>query len=390
MAIKKINIGIVGSTGSIGKTSLKIFKKYKKQFNIELLVCDQNLKEITNQIKVYSPKYVFVNNVKSYNLIKLKKFKKKVIFFNNFLLFQKKFKSKLDKVILGVPGLSGLKFAFFFTTKSKELLIANKESLVCGASILLKKAKANNCIITSIDSEHFCIQQIIKDKDLNEIDSVFLTASGGPFLKKKESSYLRASIVKVTNHPKWSMGGKISVDSATMCNKIFELIEAHVLFNIPIDKLKIKIHEESHIHSAVIFKNGLVHMIMHDTTMTIPIRNSIFDNKFKNQSNNFFKSKKNIQLNFDEIKLSKFKILKTGFKVLKLGHAAWILFNVINDNLVEKFLNKKIFFYQIVDNLIKIFMQNNVKIYCKKTKIKNIADINKVISYGNLIVNKLL
>jgi len=389
MAIKKINIGVVGSTGSVGKTSLKIFQKYKKQFNIELLVCDQNLKEITNQIKVYSPKYVFVKNSNVYNSVKLKKFKKKVIFFNNFFLFQKKFKSKLDKVILGVPGLSGLKFAFFFTTNSKELLIANKESLVCGGSILLKKAKANNCKITSIDSEHFCIQHIIKDKDLNEIDSVFLTASGGPFLKKKESSYSRASIAKVTNHPKWSMGGKISVDSATMCNKIFELIEAHVLFNIPINKLKIKIHEESHIHSAVIFKNGLVHMIMHDTTMIIPIRNSIFENKFKNQSNNFFKSKKNIQLNFDEIKLSKFKILKTGYRVLKLGHAAWILFNVINDNLVEKFLNKKIFFYEIVKNLIKIFNQKTIVLYCKKTKVNNMTDINRIINYGNFVANKL-
>jgi len=389
MAIKKINIGVIGSTGSIGRTSLKIFKRYKKKFNIELLVCDQNLKEITNQIKIYSPKYVFINNFNAYNSIKLKKFKKKVIFFNDFFLFQKKFKSKLDKVILGAPGLSGLKFAFFFTTNSKELLIANKESLICGASVLLKKAKANNCKITSIDSEHFCINQIIKDKSLNEIDSVFLTASGGPFLKKKESSYLRSSIAKVTNHPKWSMGGKISVDSATMCNKIFELIEAHVLFDIPIDKLKIKIHEESHVHSAVIFKNGLVHMIMHDTTMIIPIRNSIFDNKFNNQSNNFFKSKKNIQLNFDEIKLSKFKILKTGYKVLKLGHTAWILFNVINDNLVEKFLNKKIFFYEIVRNLIKIFSQKKIMQYCKKTKVNNMSDINKIINYGNVVADKL-
>jgi len=389
MATKKINIGVVGSTGSVGKTSLEILKEYKKKFNIELLVCDQNLKEIIKQINLYDPKYVFIKNERAYNSIKLKKFKKKIIFFNDFLYFKKKFKSKLDKVILGVPGLSGLKFAFFFATNTKEILIANKESLVCGASILLKKAKANNCKITSIDSEHFCIKQIIKDKNLNEIDSVFLTASGGPFLRKKENSYLRASIKKVTNHPKWSMGGKISVDSATMCNKIFELIEAHVLFNIPIDKLKIKIHEESHVHSVVVFKSGLAHMIMHDTTMTIPIRNSIFENKFNNQSGNLFKSKKNIQLNFDETKLSKFKILNTGYKVLKMGHSAWILFNVINDNLVAKFLNKKIFFYEIVKNLIKIFNQKQTVLYCKKTKVKTISDIDKIISYGNLVADKL-
>ena len=134
-------------------------------------------------------------------MIKLKKFKKKVFFFNNFFLFKKKFTSKLDKVILGVPGLSGLKFAFFLPAISKN---DKKASLTS----ILKKAKANTCKITSIDSEHFCIKQIIKDKSLNEIDSVFLTASGGPFLKKKESSYSRASIAKVTNHPKWSMGGQ--------------------------------------------------------------------------------------------------------------------------------------------------------------------------------------
>ena len=140
MAIKKLNIGVVGSTGSVGKTSLKIFKEYKNKFNVELLVCDKNLKVAVNQIKIHQPKYVFVNNKDVYNSIKHKKFKKKIIFFNDFLYFQKKFKSKLDKVILGVPGIAGLKFAFFFIKNSKEILIANKESLVCGASILLKKA----------------------------------------------------------------------------------------------------------------------------------------------------------------------------------------------------------------------------------------------------------
>ena len=139
MAIKKINIGVIGSTGSVGKTSLKIFKKYKKNFNIELLVCDQNLKEITSQIKTYSPKYVFINNDSVYNLIKLKKFKKKIIFFNNFLYFKKKFKFKLDKVILGVPGLVGLKYAFLFTKHSKEILEQIKK-----AELLYSLMEQNN------------------------------------------------------------------------------------------------------------------------------------------------------------------------------------------------------------------------------------------------------
>ena len=389
MPNKKINIGVVGSTGSVGKTSLKIIKEYKNNFNIELLVCDQNIKEIIDQIKTYRPKYVFINDKNAYNSEKLKKFKKRVIFFNDFLYFQKKFKIKLDKVILAVPGLEGLKFAFFFLKSSKEILVANKESLVCGAKILLKKAKSNNCKITSIDSEHYCINQLIKDKNLEDIDSVYLTASGGPFLKKKEKTYSRATVKEVLNHPRWNMGSKISVDSATMCNKILELIEAHVLFDIPISKLKIKIHEESLIHSAVIFKNGLVNMIMHDTTMTIPIRNSIFENRFYAQSKNLFKSKQNIQFNFNEAKLSKFRIIKTGYKIIKMGHVAWILFNATNDNLVGKFLNRQIFFYEIVGNLIKIFNRKNVVQYCKKTRVKSVSDIKNIINYANLICNKL-
>jgi len=389
MPNKKINIGVIGSTGSVGKTSLKTIKEYKNKFNVELLICDKNIKEIINQIKTYNPKYVFLNDKNTYNSTRLKKFKKKVFFFNDFLYFQKKFKIKLDKVILAVPGLAGLKYAFFFLKSSREILVANKESLVCGAKILLKKAKANNCKITSIDSEHYCINQLIKDKNLDDIDSVYLTASGGPFLKKKEKTYSRATIKEVTNHPRWIMGSKISVDSATMCNKILELIEAHVLFDIPISKLKIKIHEESLIHSAVVFKNGLVNMIMHDTTMTIPIRNSLFENRFNAQSKNLFKSKKNIQLNFIEVKLSKFKILKIGYKIIKMGHVAWILFNATNDNLVEKFLNKQIFFYEIVGNLIKIFNRKDVVQYCKKTKVKSVKDIKKIINYANLICDKL-
>lgn len=389
MLFKK-KIAILGSTGSVGSNALNVISKYPKLFNVNLLVCDKNYKKIIFQVKKFTPKYVFIKNYKIYLLVK-KKFKnKKILFFNKFNELEEKLKlsPKFDKVIVGIPSIDGIKYCFAFINYSKELLIANKESLICGGKILLKKAKKRKCKIFSIDSEHYCLDEILKNEKLKNIDCVYLTASGGPFLNYKKKLSKNINIKDVINHPTWSMGKKISVDSATMVNKIFELIEAHILFSIPIDKLKIKIHKESLVHTAVILKNGLVKMIMHDTSMQIPIRNRLFDNNFYKITNNYFKENKNFSLNFSENKLVKYNIIKTGYKILYCGHATWILFNVINDYLVKRFLNKEIFFYEIVSNLNKVFNSKNLKLF-KKKKIKNLSDINKMIKLGNKIAYSL-
>ena len=214
---KKLKIGIVGSTGSVGKTSLNIISKYPKDFKVELLVCDKNYRAIILQIKKFAPKYVFINNVKSFNLVQNKiKNKKIIIIFNDYEKFNKIFKAKFDKIILAIPGTEGLRYAFLLSKHSDELLVANKESIVCGGKILIKKANSNKCKITSIDSEHYCIAQSLLEHKINDIDKVYLTASGGPFLGRSSKFYSKASIDAVTNHPRWSMGKKISVDSATL------------------------------------------------------------------------------------------------------------------------------------------------------------------------------
>lgn len=385
MSSKKLKIAVIGSTGSVGKTSLKVISQYPKKFKVELLAFDKNLSSIQNQIKLFLPKYVYVNNLRVFKLLKKKKFKKKIIFVNGFKnLISLKKKLIFDKVILAAPGFEGLDFSFLFVNLSKELLIANKESIVCGGKILTNKAKKNNCKISSIDSEHYCLGQFL-DKN---IDKIYLTASGGPFLGKIKKKYTHASIKEVIKHPQWSMGKKISVDSATLVNKIFELIEAHVLFDIPVNKLKIKIHKQSLVHAAIVFKNGLTNLVMHDTKMDIPIRNSLFDNTFFSYKANSFNLPSNISLDFNETDLFQFEIIKTGYRILKQGHRSWILFNVINDVLVNKFLNKKIFFYEISKNLIKIFNTISVISYGKK-QIKNVDDITKTINYAKKITEKI-
>ena len=391
---KKIKIAIIGSTGSIGITSLKIIQDKKKLFNVELLVCNENEKIILAQIRKFLPKNVFINNLLIQNKIKkkLNRDKLKLNFINKFEDINKIYskQNKFDKVIIGISSIHGLKYSMEFIRHSKEILLANKESLVCGGKILLNTAKKYNCKISSIDSEHYCIAETLKYEKMDNISSIFLTASGGPFFGNDKKTFAKAPISKVLKHPNWSMGKKISVDSATMANKVFEMIEAHVLFDIPIKKLKIKIHKESLIHSAVLFNNGLVKLIMHDTSMTIPIRNSLLGDMYIKKINdkNFFNDNKNFILSFEETDVKNFQLIKLGFRILKLGHTAWILFNVFNDYFVNKFLQKKIFFYQIEKNLIKIFLNKNINLYCKK-KISNFKDVLNTIKYADNFVKNL-
>ena len=386
---KKISVAILGSTGSIGTSALKIISKYQKKFSIKLLVCNSNIKLFKKQILKFSPKYAYINDANCKDVLKKLNLKSKTIIINDFSSLQKKFeKLKIDKTVLGISSVDGLDYAFLFAKFSNEILVANKESIICGGKLLLKEAKKNHCIITSIDSEHYCLGKLLINKNINQIDRIYLTASGGPFLGKSKSYQNKASVSAAIKHPNWSMGQKISIDSATMVNKILEIIEAHILFDLPFSKIKIKIHRESLVHAIVVMKNGLINIIAHDTTMTIPIRNALFDDLYYHQRINCFNKKLFLRLTFDEKMLSHFDIILISNKIFKSGHRAWILFNVINDCLVNKYLNKVIFFNDIVIKLIKVFSKRSVMVYCKK-KIKTFSDIKKTINFGKQIAHNL-
>ena len=389
MFCKKISIAVLGSTGSIGKTTLKIIEKNSNIFKVDLLTCNKNKKIILNQINKFLPRYVIINNKKVFNYFKTLKFKKRITFFyglRNFQKFNKLNRIKFKKVILGISSINGIDYAFSFLNYSKEILIANKETIVCGGKFFLSEARKKNCKITSIDSEHFCLAKIlytIKDKD---IDQVYLTASGGPFLDKNIKEISKINSKMALKHPRWKMGKKISIDSATMANKGLELIEASILFDINPNKIKIKIHKESKVHAAVVLKNGLVYLVAHNTSMSIPIENSLLNNISILTKKNFFIEKKNFIFSFDEINLKKFKMIPLAYKVLNYGQRGCIFYNVINDILVNLYLNKKIFYYQIYNILNKIISNKNLIPYFKK-KIKNINEIYETISYAKTYVS---
>ena len=388
MLSKKKSIAVLGSTGSIGKSAIKILEKHSSYFQIDLIACNSNKKHIYKQINKFLPKFVIINNLNTYNFFKNKKFKKKINFFykiNNFTKFNK---HKFDKVILGISSINGLDYAFSFLQFTKTLLIANKETIVCGGKFFLNEAKKYNTKIVSIDSEHYCLNSIINYFNSNEISKVYLTASGGPFLNKNISQISKIDPKYALKHPRWKMGKKISIDSSTMANKGLEIMEASILFNLKPENIKIKIHQESKVHSIIVLKNGLCHLVAHNTSMHIPIENSLLDKNISTVTNNFFIIKKNFNLSFDEIKLKKFKMLPLAYKALKLGPRGCIFYNVVNDILVEMYINKRIFYYQIYNILKNIIKKKKLINYFKK-KIKNINDIYETINYAKTFIPKI-
>ena len=254
----KKKIAILGSTGSIGKTTFNIIKNNPKDFEIVLLTTNKNSNLILKQAKLFNVKNILVSNKNQYLKLKKKLNNNKIKVHNNLDKLQNIIKTKIDYTMCSISGLSGLKSTIDAIKFSKTIAIANKESIICGWHIIKKELQKNNTNFIPIDSEHFSIWSLIKNEDKNNIKEIFLTASGGPFLNKKNSLIANIKPKYALKHPNWKMGRKISIDSATLMNKLFEVIEAKKIFNLDINKFKIIIHPKSYIHAIVHFKNGLI------------------------------------------------------------------------------------------------------------------------------------
>ena len=369
----KKKIAILGSTGSIGKTLINIIKQDKKNFEIVLLSADENYKELLKQAKLFKVKNLIISNEYSYNKIKKDKISKKISIYNNFNNFKKIFKKKVDYTMSSISGIQGLKPTIEIIKFTKKIAIANKESIICGWDLIQKELKKNKTEFIPVDSEHFSIWYALKDIDKRLIEKVYLTASGGPFLNKPLDSLKNVSSRQATKHPNWKMGKKISVDSATMMNKVFEIIEAKKIFNLSYKKLSILTHPKSYVHAIIKFKNGLTKIVAHDTNMRIPIFNSLYS------SNNFINSKKlNIKilnnLSFKEINYKRFSVIKILNKLPENSSLFETILVSINDKLVELFLANKIKFTDISKKMHNILDSNEFKKY-KMIKPRNINDI---------------
>ena len=382
----KKTISILGSTGSIGLSTLKIIDK-KNLFKIELLSANKNFRLICNQIKKYNPKYFLISDKKTFKKVQ-KKFKKKnIIILNDINLLS--LGKKVDFTVSAIPGIRGLTPTLTLIKKSKKILIANKESIICGWELIKKRAKKYNTQIIPVDSEHFSILKLLEHHDLSEIKKIYITASGGPFLNYKSYQLKRIKPEHATKHPRWKMGKKISVDSSTMMNKILELIEAQKLFNIPNNQLDILIHPESLVHAIVELKNGLKKFIYHETSMIVPLANALFEKDLN--INDFYKNKKNNiikNLTFKKVNPKIFPVIKLKKRVTEYPSTP-IIINSANEILVDQFLKKKIPFLSIIKIILSILSNRN---YIKNAIIKpsTINQINLIDSWARRKTLELL
>ncbi|MDC0469437.1 1-deoxy-D-xylulose-5-phosphate reductoisomerase, partial [Candidatus Pelagibacter sp.] len=272
----KKKIAILGSTGSIGSIALDILKKDKKNFEINLLSTNKNINKILKQSKEFNVKNIIIADLKSYNKAIHKFQKLNINIYNNFNNFKKILKSKNDFILISLTGLDGLLPTIKSIKHTKKILIANKESLICGWNLIYDELKKYKTKFIPIDSEHFSIFSLLQNHNVSEIEKIYITASGGPFLKLPKKKFSEITIKKTLNHPNWRMGKKISVDSATLMNKVFEVIEAKNIFNLDYNKISILIHPYSYLHAIVKFKTGLIKLLLHDPNMKIPIYNAIY------------------------------------------------------------------------------------------------------------------
>jgi len=379
MIVKK-KIAILGSTGSIGKTLINIIKQDKKNFEIVLLSAEGNFKELLKQARFFKVRNLIINNKQIFSKIKKSKFSKKIRIYNSFDSFKKIFRKKIDYTMVSISGIEGLEPTIKIIKYTKKIAIANKESIICGWDLIKDELNKNKTKFIPVDSEHFSIWYALKEINLNLIEKIYLTASGGPFLNKPVKKLYKVKIKQAINHPNWSMGKKISIDSATMMNKVFEIIEAKKIFDLSYKKLSILIHPKSYVHAIVKLKNGLTKIIVHDTNMKIPIFNSLYS------SNNFIKSKKlNIKilnnLEFEKVNLKRFPIIKTLNKLPVSSSLYETILVSINDKLVQLFLENKIKFTDISKKMHNILDLKELKKYkmIKPKKISDIIDLNEII-----------
>ena len=343
----KKKITILGSSGSVGKSTLDIVKKHPEKFEIIGLTINKDYKTLIEQIELFKPKIVAIKDDDAYRKFKLEKpfLDMKVLSGHNCLVDILDF--NVDFVMASIVGSAGLLPILKAAEMGYTIGLANKESLVCSGAILKEVIKKNKSKILPIDSEHNAIFQVFENKNKSEILKIILTASGGPFVGKSIDELKNISPNQAINHPNWSMGKKISVDSATLMNKGLEVIEAHYLFDVPLEKIDVLVHPQSIIHSCVEYTDGSILAQMSSPDMKTPIAYALAYPKRIDAHVKRLSLSKIGKLTFQEPDHETFPSLKLAIDALKIKKNAPTILNAANEIAVEAFLNKKISFLSI-------------------------------------------
>jgi 1-deoxy-D-xylulose-5-phosphate reductoisomerase len=354
MSMNRKSIAIFGSTGSIGTNALKVIAQHSDSYAIHVLAAGNDVKSLINQAIIFKPKYAAINNERHLAELKLalKDFPEIEVLagsdaINNLA------KIKFDFFLSAIVGIAGLIPTFNAIKAGSDIGMANKECLVAAGDLMLAAAKKSGSRILPIDSEHNAIFQIFEQQNFDKIKSITLTASGGPFLNFSEDQMKNITVSQAIKHPNWSMGAKISVDSATMMNKSLEVIEAYRLFPVKSMQIEVIIHPESIIHGLVDYSDGSTLAMLSAPNMQVPIAHALaYPNRIA-IDNQKLDLAKIASLNFQEPNEKQFPALKLVREVLTIGGNAPCVFNAANEIAVEKFLKEEIEFGQIVDSVEK-------------------------------------
>ena len=377
------NIAIFGSTGSIGTSTLNVVRENKDLFNVVTLVAGKNISKLIEQIDEFKPKNIYIIDKKNADIIE-KKYPNINIYYGADGLEEISNLIDFDISVSALVGIAGLKPTYNMIKNGKTVALANKEVLVTGGNLIMQTAKKNGAKLLTVDSEHSAIMQCLNGEEENLIDKILLTASGGPFFDKIITDEI--TVEEALNHPTWNMGKKVTIDSSTMMNKGFEVIEAKWLFDVDPNQIEVVVHRKSLVHSMVQFKDGTIMANIGPKSMQIPIAYAL--NYPKRLNNNIEKLDlfKISELKFEKPDLDKFKCLKLAYTAIEKGHCYQVILNAADEILVDAFINKKIKYTQIplgIEKLINMYEERELKDideileFDKEVKIKTKEMIEK-------------
>jgi 1-deoxy-D-xylulose-5-phosphate reductoisomerase len=370
MSKKQKTISILGSTGSIGVQTLQVLELIPDHFRIGYLTTNTNIDLLAQQIKKFNPKGVVIKDKQSFEKFQTNvDFKGKILHGKKGIL-EAAGDSINDLVLSALVGFSGVEPTMEAIKSRTTIALANKETLVSAGSIIIKAAKKNKVEIIAVDSEHSAVLQCLIGESIKEVEKIILTASGGPFLNKPNDELENITAKEALKHPNWSMGNKITIDSATMMNKGFEVIEAFWLFGIQKEKIEILIHPQSIVHSMVQFTDGSIKAQLGLPDMRIPISYALsYPKRLKYDFPRLDLSKLS-ELTFSKPDLEKFPCLKLAYQALETGGTAPAIINAANEIAVYAFLEDKIKFTDI---------HRCIETALSEIKILNKPDLSEII-----------
>lgn len=349
----KKKITIIGSTGSIGTQALEVIEKISDQFEIIGLAAGSNVDLLNKQIEKFHPKTVCIGKKAEINDKSVK------VLYGDEGLEELCSNKENDIILVAVSGKIGLRPTISAIKNGINIALANKETLVMAGDIVTKLAKEHNVKLLPVDSEHSAIHQCIKD--ISQVSKLIITASGGPFLHKTVEDMKNATVEQTLKHPRWNMGRKITVDSATLMNKGLEVIEAHHLFGFDYDDIEVVVHPQSIVHSAVEYADGSVIAQLGLPSMHIPIQYAItYPNRIEGIKSKSFSFAEIAHLDFEKPDFEKFPTVKLAYQAGKEGGSATICLNAANEEAVFAFLDNKIKLFDIYAITEKMYNAHNI------------------------------